>query len=287
MDIYPQDLGAARRARMTRPTPRTPDRLPALALALVVVGLLLFHLGGAGGTIPLVLLIVFSSKLLLALACRWKEQTRAVGPLTPAQVQDLLARTRDPLEREFLGVALAAVSLPRIPEAAAETQVREAIRALGAAIEKLPPSPVPTQSAQKLAGRALSLADEAERETDPVVAATLHRRAETRQRQAQTMALIETLARRTAAMRQELSDQLDSLQTSLAAFRLAGVWSVQEMAEVAAGIQWVAIKANSLAAAQVDMDDALYAARLPNPHYNGPGGTRQRLQPYISDDTEV
>jgi len=133
-------------------------------------------------------------------------------------------------------MALAAVSVHAVPEPSAETQFREAVRALGTAIDNLPPSTVPIQSAQKLAGRALSLADEAEQETDPVVAATRLRRAETRQRQAQTMALIETLARRSAALRQELSDQIDSLQTSLAAFRMAGVWSADEMAEVAATV---------------------------------------------------
>ncbi|MBV9848402.1 MAG: hypothetical protein JO250_01825 [Armatimonadetes bacterium] len=286
MDLSPQDLGETRRARLARPAPRRRAAARQVAVSAVAF-LILFWAAGAHGFVALLLLTLLMTKLVAALICRQGGAIRKVGPLTAAQVQGLMRRTRDPLEREYLNIVLAAMALPRIPEPTAEVPVREAIRSLGSAIEKLPPVPAPPHSAQKLAGRAASLADEAEREPDPVVAATLRRRAEARQRQAQTTALIETLSRRNAALRQELSDQLDSLHTSLAAFGMQGVWSVGEMAEVAAGIQWVALHANALAAAQVEMDDSLHAAHLPNPAYNGPGGTRQRLARYVTEDTEV
>ena len=288
MDISPQDLGEARRARVKTPEAQRASPAPPVAALLVLAGVLLFLLSGGGGVAHLTLLILtgLGLKLLLAASFSWRRQRQASAALTPWQVQGLIAKARDPLEREFLGAVLAALRMPPLPDAAAAEEVRRALRALGAAIEALPATPALPQSAAKLDGWASSLRDEAAREPDPVVAATLRRRAETRQRQAQTASLVETLARRNAALRQELSDQLDSLQTSLAAFRVGGAWSVQEMADVAAGIQWVAIEANALAAAQVELGDALHAPRVPNPAYSGPDGTRQRLQGYIADDTE-
>lgn len=286
MELSPQDLGEARRSRLASPMTRRPERISPTGIGLIVTGLVICCCIHVGGTVPVVLLALLTAKSLFLFVAR-REQPRQDTPLTPSQMQGMIAQARDPLEREYLGAVLAAMMLPPVSEATAETQVREAIRALGAAIEQLPPPGGAPPSAPRLTNMAAALWDEAEREADPVVAATLRRRAETRERQAQTTTLIETLGRRNAALRQELSDQIDSLQTSLAAFRLAGVWSVGEMAEVSAGIQWVALKANALAAARLEMDDALQTGHVPNPFYNGLGGTHQRLARYVADDTEV
>ena len=161
----------------------------------------------------------------------------------------------------YLEMIWSAMHLSPLPAGQPDTEknAREAIRALGGAIEALPPRPldgVPADYAG-LQAMAASLAADAPLESDPVVAASLHRRAEALRGQAETVARVRVLLRRNEALRAELSDQIGALRTSLAAASLGGGDGGPELAGLAARIRRVASEANAVTAARVEVDALL------------------------------
>ncbi len=197
-------------------------------------------------------------------------KTSAYARLTEAeiaQIQNKLLQKGcdDPLLGMYLDLVWAAMTLAPLTAGQADTErnAREAIRALGGAIETLPPRTsdgVPDSHA-KLEATAARLAAEATGESDPVVAASLHRRAEALRSQAETVARVKVLLRRNLALREELADQVSALRTSLTAAALGGDDSGPELAALAARIRRVASEANSVTAARVEVD-----ALLSQPH---------------------
>jgi len=179
------------------------------------------------------------------------------------QLQNALLRpgSADPLLGLYLELVWAAMHLGPLAAGQAETEknAREAIRALGGAIEALPPRTldgVPDNHA-KLQAIAAGLAADAPLESDPVVAASLHRRAEALRGQAETVARVRILLRRNGALRAELSDQIGALRTGLAAAALGGGDGGPELAGLAARIRRVASEANAVTAARVEVDALL------------------------------
>lgn len=167
----------------------------------------------------------------------------------------------DPLLGMYLDLVWAAMNTAPIHPSRADTErnAREAIRALDGAIEVLPPRTpdgVPDSHA-KLEVTAARLAAEAIGESDPVVAASLCRRAEALRGQAETVARVKVLLRRNLALREELADQVGALRTSLAAAALGGDDSGPELAGLAARIRRVASEANAVTAARVEVDALL------------------------------
>ena len=180
-----------------------------------------------------------------------------------AQLQNALLRpgSADPLLGMYLELVWAAMHLGLLPAGQPDTEknAREAIRALGGAIEALPPRTldgVPADYA-RLQAMAAGLAADAPLESDPVVAASLHRRAEALRGQAETVARVRVLLRRNEALRAELSDQIGALRTSLAAASLGGGDGGPELAGLAARIRRVASEANAVTAARVEVDALL------------------------------
>lgn len=174
----------------------------------------------------------------------------------------------DPLLGMYLDLVGAAMNLSPLAASQAETErnAREAIRALGGAIEALPPRTpdgVPDSTA-KLQATAARLAAEATGENDPVVAASLTRRVEALRDQAETVARVKVLLRRNGALREELADQIGALRTSLAAAALGGDGSgpgLAGLAALAARIRRVVLEADAVTAARVEVD-----ALLSQPH---------------------
>ena len=105
------------------------------------------------------------------------------------------------------------------------------------------------------------LGAEADAERDPVIAASLRRRADALHRQAETAARTNTLLRRNEALRQEIAGQIAALQTSLTALRVGGAQAVYELADVAANIQQVAIEAGAITQARSEIGDIVSVAR--------------------------
>jgi|GEM_PF-1738329 len=193
-------------------------------------------------------------------------QTSTYTRLTEPEItrlQNALLRkgNDDPLLGMYLELVWGAMHLDPLATGQAETEknAREAIRALGGAIEALPPRTldgVPADYAG-LQAMAASLAADAPLESDPVVAASLHRRAEALRGQAETVARVRILLRRNEALRVELSDQIGALRTSLAAASLGGGDGGPELAGLAARIRRVASEANAVTAARVEVDALL------------------------------
>ena len=182
----------------------------------------------------------------------------------------------DPLLGMYLDLVWAAMNLSPLAASQAETErnAREAIRALGGAIEALPPRTpdgVP-DSHTKLEATAARLASEATGESDPVVAASLCRRAEALRGQGETAARVQVLLRRNLALREELADQVGALRTSLAAAALGGNDSGPELAGLSARIRRVASEANAVTAARVEVDALL---SQPHAHAGIPAATEE------------
>ena len=201
----------------------------------------------------------------------------------------LLRKGNDgPLLGMYLELVWGAMHLDPLATGQAETErsVREAIRALGGAIESLPPQtldgvPDSDASLQAVAAR---LASEATGETDPVVAASLGRRVEALRGQAETVARVRVLLRRNLALREELADQIGALRTSLAAAALSGDDSGPELAGLAARIRRVASEANAVTAARVEVDALL---SQPQVRVSAPAGAEEGRRQVLGLDGEA
>lgn len=172
---------------------------------------------------------------------------------------------------------------------AAEGNVREAVRALGTAIEDLPASaesssmnsPLPLRTAladlpapgpelisddpDALKAEAARLTKDAQAEPDSVIAASLWRRADSLARRADTAARTLMLLRRNQALRDEVAEQIDALRTSLTAFRVGGRQSATELADLAASIHRVALEANAITTARAEIDTLLSQPQVLEP----------------------
>ena len=196
------------------------------------------------------------------------------GPLTEAEVGALMGYIRDPLAHDFLGVIQMILSVPAMADPDTTRNLRSALYALGEAIEGLPeqaPSAIREDPAA-LRREASDLSDRARRETDPVVSASLDRRALSLSRRAQTLSSIALLVHRNQALREEVSEQIKALSTSISALHVGSHQSVHELADLAASIQHVAAEANSIASAHTELEVAIQAMPLPG------GGTNNARQ---------
>lgn len=177
--------------------------------------------------------------------------------LTAGEVWLLKQHCNDPVLQAYLELVGAAIDLPGFSGGIdTEKTVREAIRSLGSAIETLPLRQVNGISLDpaELERTAARMESDGDRETDAVVAASLHRRAEALAHQAETAARVVTLLRRNAALREELGDQIGALRTSLAAATLGQNGGVPELAGLAARIARIAQEAGAVTAARVEVD---------------------------------
>lgn len=206
-------------------------------------------------------------------------------PLTPGEVETLLAATPPDhaLERAYLNLALAAIRQPssrtRAGAAGAEDDVRDALRALGEAIDNLPPgaqSGAPDVDTTALQRDAQQTLVRAETEPDPVIGASLRRRAEALERAAEAANRSALLLRRGAALRDELLAQTEALRLGLTAFDAGGsVASLDagaNLRRLAESVRDVAHEARSVALAREELDAA---AAVP---VAGPAGTQHGTQ---------
>lgn len=174
--------------------------------------------------------------------------------LTSEELHHVSRSEKDPLVQQFLTLAYVVLALPTTEDATAEREVREAISALGLAVEALPPEQkVVTDDPTALRAEAETQAAEAQAETDAVIAASLRRRVESLTRRAETAARTLLLLRRNQALQEEVGEQIQALQTSLTALQVGGRQSVPELAGLAASIQRVAQEANAMTAARAEV----------------------------------
>ena len=186
-------------------------------------------------------------------SARGKEQ-----PVSAYELQSVRQRAQDALVKNYLDLACSVVSLPATKDETADREVREAITALGTAVEALPPEiKVVTDDPAALRAEAEMQALRAQSETDSVIAASLRRRAESLLRRSDTTARTLLLLRRNGALREEVGEQVRALQTSLTALQVGGRQSVPELSGLAASIHRVALEANAVTVARAEVDTIL------------------------------
>lgn len=134
--------------------------------------------------------------------------------------------------------------------------LREALRALGEAIDALPHVPAADADTNALRLDADRARAEAGREPDAVAAASLRRRADALDRSARAASQSEALRRRAAVLRDELLAQTESLRLGLAAAR-PDSGEVAGLAALAESVRAVADEAAGVAAARAELDAAL------------------------------
>ena len=185
---------------------------------------------------------------------------RMHGALTERDVQQLREQVRDPVAGEYLSVAELLISLPAAPDAESDRNLRRALSALGEAIEELP-----QQNPRAALGNPSQMRDQAARlsgagirESDPVVAASLARQAQSLARRAETVYNIAVLLRRNETLRDEVSEQIEALRTSIAAFSVGSRHSPHDLADLAASIQHVAEEASAIAVARTELEGPAY-----------------------------
>ena len=187
------------------------------------------------------------------------------GALSERDVQQLREQVRDPLANEYLSVVELLITLPAVPDADSAKNLRRAVYALDEAIEELPQQHprAALGDPAKMRDQASRLSDAAQREPDSVVAASLARQSQSLARRAETVYNIAVLLRRNGTLRDEVSEQIEALRTSIAAFSVGSRHSPHDLADLAASIQHVAEEASAIAVARTELESSAYGIVLP------------------------
>ena len=172
--------------------------------------------------------------------------------------------TQDPLKTDFLRLVEATIQLPGGENTQDVEKMQRAFYALGNSISLLPLLNVTAEDADVLKAEAQTLVRQARTEADPVVAASFQRRADAILQRAASAEHNSTIVRRSQVLRDELLEQIRALRASLTTTSLSTEHHAGRLADVAAGIQQVAGQANSIAAAQAEIENT-YAAPAPIP----------------------
>jgi hypothetical protein len=130
------------------------------------------------------------------------------------EVEGLLPAARGRLDETFLNLIRDALRTG-IQSPTAEVSIRQALKALGGAIAALPADRAQVADARSLAIRARELRDQAAREPDPLLQASLQRQAASVEERARTGDETARIARRVQALRREVREQMDSLRNLL------------------------------------------------------------------------
>ncbi len=212
---------------------------------------------------PLAVFLGFSAVICLswyaALAVKAVNFTESLKrPLVYYEVEVVRQQAGDTLLQSYLDLVLSVVRLPDTKDETANREVRDAITALATAVGALPPEQVAvSDNPPALRTEAQTQLENAQAETDAVIAASLRRRAESLLRRADTAAKTLLLLRRNRALREEVNEQIKALRTSLTALQIGGRQSTPELSDLAASIHRVALEANAVTVARAEVDTLL------------------------------
>ena len=205
------------------------------------------------------------------------------GQLLRLLQQSPASAERDPLEAAFLSLVRDVVRNETVPENQ-QDELRAAVCAIGEALCRLPPiSEMENTGSSILAANqraeAQMLHARAERETDSVVAGSLHRQAAALQNAARASENGVVVARRVRALRQELRAQMEVLRLTLPTWgRPAQTASVQAhsahteatLGNIAEAVQSVAREAVAMTDAHDELDSFLKSGES---RWNGSSST--------------
>ena len=191
---------------------------------------------------------------------------RAHRALSQNEVEEMIARSQDPLDRAYLELVRDAVRVETAPESA--EKVREALEALGAAVEGLPAVVVELQDSDLLREQARELQGRAAAEGDAVVAESLLRQAESIEQRAQSHAMSAVVTRRATVLREEIVAKIAALRDVLAA-QQTGVLDTKTLAALSESARSAARESLSAAAASDELERYLTPAATVEPPLQG------------------
>lgn len=175
---------------------------------------------------------------------------KAHEALTPKEVEDMISRCQDELTKAYLQLVRDAV-LVEANDATA-LKVREALSALGEAIEALPAVVIQPQDSTLLQRQARELTERAATETDPVISASLLRQAESAEQRAESQEKSALVGRRATVLREEILSKIAALRDAIAA-QQSGALDATALAALSESARSVAKESQSAASAQDEL----------------------------------
>lgn len=166
----------------------------------------------------------------------------------------LINSSRDPLATDFFKLVGATTQTSETVGLQDAEKMRTALYSLGNSIAFLPLLDVTSENPDALQSEARILVQQAKTEADPVIAASFQRRADAILHRATSAEYNNTVARRSQVLRDELRDQIKALRASLITTSLGSNHHSNRLSDVAASIQQIAGQANSVAAAQAEIE---------------------------------
>jgi hypothetical protein len=210
---------------------------------------------GNPGAAFVVLPLVWSlAALLLTMAPRSSFRNMHQRAISPEEVDGLLEKCQDDLEREFLHLLHDVTCQPANEET--ETAVVTAIGAIQKAMERLPAIPVSPLDAADLREQASELLESARLEPDTITASSIERRAQAILHRVAANEQSSLLARRSSALRAEIMAQILALREGVAALQVNSP-DFTGLGELAQAAQRVASEAAGVAEARAELEGAI------------------------------
>ncbi|WP_395144721.1 hypothetical protein [Armatimonas sp.] len=185
---------------------------------------------------------------------------KAHEALSPKEVEDMISRCQDELSKAYLQLARDAV-LVEANEATA-LKVREALSALGEAIDALPAVVIEPQDTGLLRVQARELTESAATETDAVIAASLLRQAESAEQRAESQEKSALVGRRAAVLREEILSKIAALRDAIAA-QQSGTLDATALAALSESARSVAKESQNAASAHDELERYLIPQEAP------------------------
>ncbi len=176
---------------------------------------------------------------------------KAHEALTPKEVEDLISRTQDDLSKAYLQLTRDAVLVEA--NDATTLKVREALSALGEAIEALPAVVIEPQDTALLRTQAAELQSRAAAETDPVISQSLARQADSFEQRAESQEKSALVGRRAAVLKDEIFAKIAALRDAIAA-QQTGALDATALAILSESARSVAKESQSAAAAHDELE---------------------------------
>ncbi len=175
-------------------------------------------------------------------------------PLSPEEIDTLLEKCGDDLEREFLQLVRDAACQPANAET--EAAVVTALGAIQKAMERLPAIDLAPLDTAALRAEASTLMEHARQESDSITAASIERRAQAILHRVTANEQSSLLARRSSALRAEIVAQIQALREGVAALQVNSP-DFTGLGELAQAAQRVASEAAGVAEARAELEGAI------------------------------
>ncbi len=173
-------------------------------------------------------------------------------PLSAAEINSLLLSKMIGVDRAYIELIREAAAQAIPPDA--ERGLRDALRALGRAIDSLPPDATPPQNAAVLRQKATDALAHAHQESDEIAAASLTRQANALARQAASIDRTTQVLHQTNVLRAEVLAQIAALRAGLTDYSLSGTADTILLAMLSQDAQRVADEAVGVAHARRELD---------------------------------